>query len=212
MNQHTIEGNRQEKFLYELIWKRTIASQMADAEIEKTTVTIGISTSEERFIASGEVLTFDGFLKVYMESNDDEDTTEDTRMLPPLHVHDTLQYKKILSTERFTQRPPRYTEASLVRKLEELGIGRPSTYAPTISTIQNREYVEKGDKEGEKRTYNLLTLEKGTITDIIKEEIVGTENQNFSNRYRFGRNRFLLANFASVVDYNFTAKVEKNLI
>ena len=210
MNQHTIEGNRQEKFLYELIWKRTIASQMADAEIEKTTVTIGISTSEERFIASGEVLTFDGFLKVYMESNDDEDTTEDTKMLPPLHVHDTLQYKKILSTERFTQRPPRYTEASLVRKLEELGIGRPSTYAPTISTIQNREYVEKGDKEGEKRTYNLLTLEKGTITDIIKEEIVGTEKSKlFPTDIGSVVTDFLLANFASVVDYNFTAKVEK---
>jgi DNA topoisomerase I len=210
MNQHTIEGNRQEKFLYELIWKRTIASQMADAEIEKTTVSIGISTSEERFIASGEVLTFDGFLKVYMESNDDDENAEDTKMLPPLHVNDALQYKKILSTERFTQRPARYTEASLVRKLEELGIGRPSTYAPTISTIQNREYVEKGDKEGEKRSFNSLTLEKGTITDVIKEEIVGTEKSKlFPTDIGSVVTDFLLANFASVVDYNFTANVEK---
>ncbi len=210
MNQHTIDGTRQEKFLYELIWKRTIASQMADALLEKTTVTIGISSSEEKFVANGEVLLFDGFLKVYMESNDDEDNSENTHILPPIKVNDKLIYKKITSTERFTQRPARYTEASLVRKLEELGIGRPSTYAPTISTIQNREYVEKGDKMGEKREYNSMVLLKGDISDKTNEEVVGTEKSKlFPTDIGAVVTDFLTEHFSAVVDYNFTAKVEK---
>ncbi|MBP6230468.1 MAG: type I DNA topoisomerase [Paludibacteraceae bacterium] len=212
LSHHTVEGTRQEKYLYELIWKRTIASQMADAEIEKTTVSIGISTTSEKFNATGEVLVFDGFLKVYMESNDDEDTNtnEDAKMLPPLRVNDELEYKRIISTERFSQRPPRYTEASLVRKLEELGIGRPSTYAPTISTIQNREYVEKGDRDGEKRAFNTLLLENGTITDKKNEEVFGTEKSKlFPTDIGTVVTDFLVEHFDAVLAYDFTAKVEK---
>ncbi|MCK9312418.1 MAG: type I DNA topoisomerase, partial [Bacteroidales bacterium] len=152
MNVHQIEGNAQEKRLYELIWKRTIASQMADAELEKTTIQIGISNSNEKFEITGEVLKFDGFLRVYMESSDDENDTENnSKILPPMFVGEKLQMNSATATERFTQRPARYTEASLVRKMEELGIGRPSTYAPTISTIQQRNYVTKEDREGQVR-------------------------------------------------------------
>ena len=159
MENQSVEGTAQEKKLYDLIWKRTIASQMADAELEKTTATITISGSSDVFTAIGEVIKFDGFLRVYRESYDDDNEQEDeSHLLPPLKKGQKLEHGPIIATERFTQRPPRYTEASLVRKLEELGIGRPSTYAPTISTIQQREYVEKGNKDGEERQFNVMTL------------------------------------------------------
>lgn len=210
INQHQIEGSAQEKRLYELIWKRTIASQMSDAELEKTTVTIAISDSNEKFVSEGEVLIFDGFLKVYMESSDDENEQENENLLPPLKNGETLNKLQITAQERFTQKPPRYTEASLVRKLEELGIGRPSTYAPTISTIQNREYVLKGDKEGEKRTYNVLTLQNNTISEIQKEEVVGAEKAKlFPTDIGIVVNDFLLDFFPKIMDYQFTATVEK---
>ena len=176
MENAKIEGTPQEKKLYDLIWKRTIASQMADAEVEKTTVNISISNESETFTATGEVVKFDGFLHVYRESIDEEAELEDeTRLLPPLKKGQVLQNQDIIATERFTQHPPRYTEASLVRKLEELGIGRPSTYAPTISTIQQRGYVEKGEKAGEERSYNVLTLQNNEITEITQVEITGAE-------------------------------------
>ena len=174
MSQKEIDAPSQERRLYELIWKRTIASQMSDAELEKTTAVINISSRNEKFVATGEVLKFDGFLKVYLESQDDENEGENNeKMLPPLSLKQELKYNDIEATERFTQRPPRYTEASLVHKLEELGIGRPSTYAPTISTIQQREYVEKGDREGTERKYNTLLLKNGNIKDCTKTEITG---------------------------------------
>lgn len=208
----TIEGTKQEKYLYELIWKRTIASQMADAELEKTTITIELDNSSETFVATGEVLVFDGFLKVYMESKDDEEEDSSLNMLPALKSGEKLEYKKIECTERFTQRPARYTEASLVRKMEELGIGRPSTYAPTISTIQNREYVEKTDREGVKRNYDSLVLEKGIITEQVNEEIFGTEKSKlFPTDIGVVVNDYLVDNFQSIIDYNFTAQVEKDL-
>ena len=164
ISHHEINASSQEKRLYELIWKRTIASQMSDAELEKTTATIAVSGRKEHFVAVGEVLKFDGFLKVYMESTDDEGDTEgNDKMLPALAKGDVLTLSSVTATERFSQAPARYTEASLVRKLEELGIGRPSTYAPTISTIQQREYVEKGDRKGTERKYRMLTLHDGKI-------------------------------------------------
>ena len=208
----TIEGTKQEKYLYELIWKRTIASQMADAELEKTTITIELDNSQETFIAAGEVLVFDGFLKVYMESKDEEEEDSSLNMLPALKSGNKLEYKRIDCTERFTQRPARYTEASLVRKMEELGIGRPSTYAPTISTIQNREYVEKTDREGVKRNYDSLVLEGGVITEQVNEEIYGTEKSKlFPTDIGVVVNDYLVENFKSIIDYNFTAQVEKDL-
>ena len=208
----TIEGTKQEKYLYELIWKRTIASQMADAELEKTTITIELDNSNETFVAAGEVLVFDGFLKVYMESKDDEEEDSSLNMLPAFKSGEKLEYKRIDCTERFTQRPARYTEASLVRKLEELGIGRPSTYAPTISTIQNREYVEKTDREGIKRNYNSLVLEKGIITEQVNEEVYGAEKSKlFPTDIGAVVNDYLVENFKSIIDYNFTAQVEKDL-
>jgi len=211
INQYETDGTAQERRLYELIWKRTIASQMADAEIEKTTATIKISNSSEKFIATGEVLKFDGFLRVYLESTDDENEQEnDEKMLPPLKVNDVLAMKDITAQERFTQKPPRYTEASLVRKMEELGIGRPSTYAPTISTIQNREYVEKGDREGEQRAYNILILKNNKISDQTKTEITGAEKAKlFPTDIGSVVNDFLNENFPSVLNYDFTANVEK---
>ncbi len=210
MNQHEISGSAQEKKLYELIWKRTIASQMADAELEKTTATILISTSNEKFIAAGEVLKFDGFLRVYLESTDEDTEQEDSGMLPPLKEKELLTAKHIVAQERFTQKPARYTEASLVRKLEELGIGRPSTYAPTISTIQNRGYVEKGDREGELRSFTLITLNKKSITDELKEETFGTEKAKlFPTDIGIVVTDFLSEFFPNIMDYNFTAKVEK---
>ncbi|MCS2912659.1 type I DNA topoisomerase [Bacteroides faecis] len=211
MENQSIDGTAQEKKLYDLIWKRTIASQMADAELEKTTATISISKSSEVFTAVGEVIKFDGFLRVYRESYDDESEQEDeSRLLPPLKKGQKLEYGPIVATERFTQRPPRYTEASLVRKLEELGIGRPSTYAPTISTIQQREYVEKGNKDGEERTFNVLTLKDSQIKDEDHSEITGAEKSKlFPTDTGTVVNDFLTEYFPDILDYNFTASVEK---
>ncbi|WP_280746717.1 type I DNA topoisomerase [Parabacteroides sp. PF5-9] len=206
-----IEGSAQEKRLYDLIYKRTIASQMADAELERTTISISISSLKETFVATGEVITFDGFLKVYHESMDDEHEKEqDNGLLPPVQLNEKLEMKDIVGTERFTQRPYRYTEASLVRRLEELGIGRPSTYAPTIQTIQNREYVIKGDKEGTERQYTIVTLRKNKITSEEKKEVVGADrNKLMPTDIGIVVNDFLMEYFPDVLNYNFTASVEK---
>ena len=211
MENAKIEGTPQEKKLYDLIWKRTIASQMTDAEVEKTTVNISISNESETFTATGEVVKFDGFLHVYRESIDEDAEQEDeTRLLPPLKKGQVLQNQGIVATERFTQHPPRYTEASLVRKLEELGIGRPSTYAPTISTIQQRGYVEKGEKAGEERSYNVLALQNNEITDITQVEITGAEKAKLiPTDIGTVVNDFLMEYFPNILDYNFTASVEK---
>ncbi|MBR2318392.1 MAG: type I DNA topoisomerase [Bacteroidaceae bacterium] len=210
MTNATIEGSAPEKRLYELIWKRTIASQMADAIIEKTTVNISISGHSESFVAAGEVTVFDGFLQVYRESSDDESQNESIA-IPAVHVGDVLTTKEIVATERFTQHPPRYTEASLVRKLEELGIGRPSTYAPTISTIQQRGYVEKGNKSGTTRHYDILTLKNGKISFKEGKESVGAEKAKLlPTDIGVVVNDFLLDFFPEIMDYNFTATVEKD--
>ena len=211
MENDSVNGNAQEQKLYDLIWKRTIASQMADAELEKTTATIAISHSNEKFIAAGEVITFDGFLRVYKESYDEDAEQEDeSRLLPPLNVGDALIRKEILATQRFTQCPPRYTEASLVRKLEELGIGRPSTYAPTISTVQQRGYVEKGNSEGVKRAYDILTLKGNKLTETTKTEMTGNEKSKLlPTDTGIVVNDFLMEYFPEIMDYNFTANVEK---
>ena len=207
----SVEGTAQEKKLYDLIWKRTIASQMADAELEKTTATITISGSSDVFTAIGEVIKFDGFLRVYRESYDDDNEQEDeSHLLPPLKKGQKLEHGPIIATERFTQRPPRYTEASLVRKLEELGIGRPSTYAPTISTIQQREYVEKGNKDGEERQFNVMTLKDCQIKDENHTEITGAEKAKlFPTDTGTVVNDFLTEYFPDILDFNFTASVEK---
>ena len=208
---HTIEGSAQEKKLYNLIWKRTIASQMADAEIEKTTVDIEVSTRPEHFTASGEVIKFDGFLKIYIEGHDDETLSEPeaSGMLPKISASETLCAREITAHERFTQQPARYTEASLVKKLEELGIGRPSTYAPTISTIQQREYVEKGERTGEVRTVRTITLKDGAITSSSHEETFGAEKGKLiPTDIGIIVNRFLTEYFPRILDYNFTARVE----
>ena len=204
-------SSSQEKKLYELIRKRTIACQMADAELERTTISVGISGQTERFVAVGEVISFEGFLQVYMESNDDDTEKEqENGLLPPVKLHETLSLKDIVATERFTQRPPRYTEASLVRRLEELGIGRPSAYAPTIQTIQNREYVVKGDKEGVERAYTVVSLSKGKIEEAEKTETVGADrNKLMPTDIGTVVNDFLMEYFPDVLDYNFTASVEK---
>ena len=204
-------SSSQEKKLYELIRKRTIACQMADAELERTTISVGISGQTERFVAVGEVISFEGFLQAYMESNDDEvEKEQENGLLPPVKLHEVLSLKDIVATERFTQRPPRYTEASLVRRLEELGIGRPSTYAPTIQTIQNREYVVKGDKEGVERTYTIISLSKGKIKETEKTEMVGADrNKLMPTDIGTVVNDFLMEYFPDVLDYNFTASVEK---
>ncbi len=205
-----IEGTTQEKKLYELIRRRTIASQMADAELERTTISVAISNSKEKFMATGEVITFEGFLQVYRESLDDETEKEENGILPMVHPADALKMKDIVATERFSQRPPRYTEASLVRRLEELGIGRPSTYAPTIQTIVNREYVVKGDKEGVQRTYTILKLSKNLIKESEKTETVGADRHKLiPTDIGIVVNDFLLEYFPKVLDYNFTANVEK---
>jgi DNA topoisomerase-1 len=210
MENMTVSGSSAESKLYELIWKRTIASQMSEAKLEKTTININISNSDKTFVASGEVLLFDGFLKVYMESTDDETDEEVKGLLPSVKEGDKLGYKVIECTERFTQKPPRYTEASLVKKLEELGIGRPSTYAPTISTIQNRGYVIKEDRDGEERKYSVFTLKKGGVSEVTKTEITGAErNKLFPNDIGMVVNDFLLKNFEEIVNYNFTASVEE---
>ena len=211
MSNETISGSAQEQKLYELIWKRTLASQMADAELEKTTATIAISNSDETFIATGEIVTFDGFLRVYKESYDDENEQEDeSRLLPPLSIGQMLEKTEVLATQRFTQCPLRYTEASLVRKMEELGIGRPSTYAPTISTIQQRGYVEKGNKEGVKRSFDILKLKGNKITEATKSEMTGNEKAKLlPTDVGMVVNDFLMEYFPGIMDYNFTASVEK---
>ena len=211
MSETSIDGTSQEKRLYDLIWKRTIASQMSDAQIEKTTICINISNSEERFIANGEVVVFDGFLKVYRESTDDDDNNEDTtHILPAMKEGDELQRREIVATERFSLAPARYTEASLVKKLEDLGIGRPSTYAPTISTIQQREYVVKGDKAGEERSFTVDTLKGIKITPKVKKEMAGSEKGKLlPTDIGIVVNDFLMASFPNIMDYNFTANVEQ---
>ena len=211
MEKESISGSAQEQRLYELIWKRTIASQMADAELEKTTATIAISNSEDTFIAVGEVIVFDGFLRVYKESFDEEKEQEDEgRLLPPLVVGQVLEQTEISAVQRFSLCPPRYTEASLVRKLEELGIGRPSTYAPTISTVLQRGYVEKGNKEGVKREFDVLKLKNNKITETVKSEMTGNEKAKLlPTDVGIVVNDFLMEYFPEIMDYNFTASVEK---
>ena len=217
MNVSNIEGTVQEKRLYDLIWKRTIASQMSDAEIEKTTVEIELTANGQKqpltFVAQGEVVKFDGFLKVYRESVDEEDENNDefSHVLPPLKKGDELTRREISATERYSQGPQRYTEALLVHKLEELGIGRPSTYAPTISTIQQREYVVKGDKKGEERKYNVVTLKGKLLTEKFRVEMTGSDKGKLlPTDIGIVVNDFLMENFPAIMDYNFTAKVEED--
>ncbi len=209
LDQQTIKGTADERKLYELIWKRTIASQMAEAQIEKTNVSIEISNSDKEFTASGEVVLFDGFLKVYNESSDDQNEST-SGMLPPLAIGQVLELEKMEAQQRFTRHTPRYTESSLVKKMEELGIGRPSTYAPTISTIQKRGYVEKKDIQGEVRNYKILTLKKNKITEKTGKENIGNEKGKLvPTDIGILVNRFLLQYFEHIIDYNFTANVEK---
>ena len=212
ISEHEISGNTQEKRLYDLIWKRTLACQMADAEAEKTTVTIEAEGVDATFVATGEVITFDGFLRVYRESYDDDVQTEETEgLLPAVKKGERLDMKEVVATERFSQHPLRYTEASLVKKMEELGIGRPSTYAPTISTIQQREYVEKGDKKGEEKMYNILKLSNGKVKKTTKKEVMGKEKGKLiPTDIGVVVNDFLMQSFPDIVDYNFTANVEKD--
>ncbi|OAV67711.1 DNA topoisomerase 1 [Bacteroidales bacterium Barb4] len=211
LEQAEISGTAQEKRLYDLIRKRTIAGQMADAELERTTISIAISGNTEKFMATGEVIVFDGFLQVYHESSDDESEKEQGNgILPAVNLHDILHMQQIEAVERFTQRPPRYTEASLVRRMEELGIGRPSTYAPTIQTIQHREYVVKSDKEGVKRSYCIITLSEKVIKERKEEEVTGADrNKLIPTDVGTVVNNFLMGNFPAVMDYNFTAGIEK---
>jgi DNA topoisomerase I len=210
MENDTIQGSNAEKRLYELIWKRTVASQMRDAAFERTSVTINISGNPFNFIASGEVLKFDGFLKVYFESSDDENSDEIKGLLPPLALNQILNEKYITATERFAHHLPRYTEASLVKKLEELGIGRPSTYAPIISTIQQRGYVSKEDRQGVERNFHVLRLEKGDITESVETENTGAEKAKlFPTDIGMVVNDYLVANFKEIMEFDFTANVEK---
>lgn len=205
-----IEGKRQEQRLYELIWKRTIASQMSEAQLERTTARIGISTRPDHLVATGEVIRFDGFLKVYMESSDEETDEKPRGLLPPMKEKDPLQLIQMEASERFTQSPARYTEASLVKKLEELGIGRPSTFAPTISTILNRGYVEKGDRTGMERNYMVMTLASDQVRDERKSEVIGKEKAKLFPTDIGGLvNGFLVDYFSNILDYNFTASIEK---
>ena len=210
MNKPTADGDSRETRLYELIWKRAIASQMADALLEKTTVTIKISTAEENFIAHGEVLKFEGFLKVYLEGKDDEEGETTEGILPVMKIGEKLSSQELNAVERFTHHPPRYTEASLVKKLEELGIGRPSTYAPTISTVQKRGYIIKEDREGKPRNYFTYTLKGKNISEEIKTENTGAEKAKlFPTDIGMVVNDFLVENFKNILDYNFTARVEE---
>ena len=215
MDKQEVEGSQQERRLYDLIWKRTAATQMADAELEKTVVEINVTGCEEIFVATGEVVTFDGFLKVYRESDGDNDNDsekrEDSTLMPAtMKEGDTLERKEITATERYSQGPLRYTEASLVHKMEELGIGRPSTYAPTISTIQQREYVTKGDKKGEEREYTIDTLNTKGISTKTKKEMAGSEKGKLlPTDIGTVVNDFLMEFFPGIMDYNFTANVEK---
>lgn len=212
MDRETIDGTQQEQKLYQLIRQRTLASQMADATFERTTATIAISGMEETFEANGEVMLFDGFLKVYRESSDDDVENPDTvRLLPPLKKGQELQTQQIIAEERFTQRPARYNEASLVHKMEELGIGRPSTYATIITTIQQRGYVERGNKKGQERSSTQLVMSHGTINKVTKTEVAGAEkNKLLPTDVGMVVNEYLLSEFPDILDYNFTAKVEKD--
>lgn len=208
---HEIQGSTQEKKLYTLIWKRTIASQMADAQLERTQVDINMSNRSDKFIASGEVIKFDGFLKVYMESSDDENQEPDMHMLPVLKSGSALNATEVVVMQRYTQQPPRYTEASLVHRLEELGIGRPSTYAPTISTIIDRDYVVKGESKGTKREYEVITLKGGKVTCRTKNELTSAEKGKLlPTDIGMIVNEFLMNYFPKIMDYNFTASVETN--
>ena len=210
MDKSTVAGTAQEKRLYELIWRRTVASQMSDAQLEKTTVTIDISTAPEKFVATGEIIKFDGFLKLYIESQDEEGEEENAALLPPIKSGQSLTADEITATQRFTHYPPRYTEASLVKKLEELGIGRPSTYAPTISTVQQRGYVTREDRPGTNRQYVVYTLYNSNIKEEIKNELTGVEKSKlFPSDIGMIVNDFLMDNFDDIMDYNFTASVEK---
>lgn len=212
MNRQTIEGDTREQRLYELIWKRTIACQMADAKLERTTVNIAVSETDEMFQATGEVVRFDGFLRVYRESQGDDENAnaDESKLLPPTNEGETLQRREVVAQQRFSQQPARYTEASLVHKMEELGIGRPSTYAPTISTIQNREYVVKGDAEGTPRSYDQLTLQSDTISETTQSENVGSNRGKLvPTDIGLVVNDFLMEYFPEIMDYNFTANVEK---
>ena len=212
MNRQTIEGGTREQRLYELIWKRTIACQMADAKLERTTVNIAVSETDEMFQATGEVVRFDGFLRVYRESQGDDENAnaDESKLLPPMNEGETLQRREVVAQQRFSQQPARYTEASLVHKMEELGIGRPSTYAPTISTIQNREYVVKGDAEGTPRSYDQLTLQSDTISETTQSENVGSNRGKLvPTDIGLVVNDFLMEYFPEIMDYNFTANVEK---
>lgn len=212
MNRQTIEGDTREQRLYELIWKRTIACQMADAKLERTTVSIAVSETDEMFQATGEVVRFDGFLRVYRESQGDDENAnaDESKLLPPMNEGEALQRREVVAQQRFSQQPARYTEASLVHKMEELGIGRPSTYAPTISTIQNREYVVKGDAEGTPRSYDQLTLQSDTISETTQSENVGSNRGKLvPTDIGLVVNDFLMEYFPEIMDYNFTANVEK---
>jgi len=212
MNVHTVGGESAEQRLYELIWKKTISSQMSDAQLEKTTVTIDVSSAAEDFIAQGEVIKFEGFLKVYLESNEENggNDKQSKVILPPLQIDQQLNLGEILATQRFTRHPARYTEASLVRKMEELGIGRPSTYAPTISVIQKREYVAKEDREGVERNYKQIKLKHNQITESTNTETTGAEKSKlFPSDIGMVVNDFLVEHFTNIMDYNFTANAEK---
>ena len=207
-NKHS--GTADEEKLYGLIWRRAIASQMADAKLEKTTVTIDVSGSEELFVAKGEVITFEGFLKVYLEGTDDENEDEDTGLLPAMKNGEAMGRNTITATQRFSNHPPRYTEASLVKRLEELGIGRPSTYASTISVMQKRGYVNMPDREGTKRDYRVLTLTGDTLDSITKTETTGAEKNKLApTDIGIVVNDFLIKHFGDILEYNFTADVEK---
>ena len=210
MQNDAIEGSPQAQRLYKLIWQRTIACQMSDAITEKTTVDISIKGHEEKFTASGEVVKFDGFLRVYRESHDNEDANSENRTLPAIKKDDCPEAEEITATQRFSQHPPRYNEAGLVHKMEELGIGRPSTYAPIISTIQQRQYVTRGDKEGTERKYDVITLKGGNINETTKTEITGAErNKLFPTDVGIVVTDFLDENFPEIMDYNFTADASR---
>ncbi len=209
LNQSTVDGDASQKRLYDLIWKRTVASQMSDALLEKTNVNIQLSNHSEKFVSKGEVIKFDGFLKLYIESTDDENGQEESGLLPPLKVGDALNYNEIKGEERFSQHPARFTEASLVRKMEELGIGRPSTYAPTISTIQKREYVVREDRDGSERKYNCIQLKAGEVKEVVKKENTGFEKSKLFPTDIGGLvTKFLMQYFENIMDFNFTASVE----
>jgi len=210
LDQHSIKGSADERKLYDLIWKRTIASQMADAQLERTNVNIGISTSKEQFVATAETILFDGFLKVYMEGNDDDNADDNTAILPPIAVDTPLEMEKMEAQQRYTRHPLRYNEASLVKKMEELGIGRPSTYAPTISTIQKRDYVTKGDVKGVQQSFKIITLKNSKISEKTGKENYGVEKGKLMpTDVGVLVNKFLLQYFENIIDYNFTANVEK---